>query len=50
MFSASAWSSSLASVRGAYNAVFVVSEAAGQLMVYGPGAGGAPPHKAAASM
>ncbi len=32
----------LASVRGAYNAVFVVSEAAGDLMFYGPGAGGAP--------
>ncbi|MEU6275800.1 homoserine dehydrogenase [Streptomyces populi] len=32
----------LASVRGAYNAVFVESEAAGQLMFYGPGAGGAP--------
>ena len=33
----------LASVRGAYNAVFVESEAAGQLMFYGPGAGGARP-------
>ena len=32
----------LASVRGAYNAVFVVREAAGDLMFYGPGAGGAP--------
>lgn len=32
----------LASVRGAYNAVFVESEGAGQLMFYGPGAGGAP--------
>jgi len=32
----------LASVRGAYNAVFVESAAAGQLMFYGPGAGGAP--------
>jgi homoserine dehydrogenase len=32
----------LASVRGAYNAVFVESENAGQLMFYGPGAGGAP--------
>ncbi|MEJ7744938.1 MAG: homoserine dehydrogenase [Nocardioidaceae bacterium] len=32
----------LASVRAAYNAVFVESEAAGQLMFYGPGAGGAP--------
>jgi homoserine dehydrogenase len=32
----------LASVRGAYNAVFVESEAAGELMFYGPGAGGAP--------
>ncbi|MBY8866495.1 MULTISPECIES: homoserine dehydrogenase [Streptomyces] len=32
----------LASVRGAYNAVFVESEAAGQLMFYGPGAGGSP--------
>lgn len=30
----------LASVRGAYNAVFVESDAAGQLMFYGPGAGG----------
>ncbi len=30
----------LASVREAYNAVFVESEAAGQLMFYGPGAGG----------
>jgi homoserine dehydrogenase len=29
-------------VREAYNAVFVESEAAGQLMFYGPGAGGAP--------
>lgn len=32
----------LASVRGAFNAVFVESEGAGQLMFYGPGAGGAP--------
>ncbi|MGH6657292.1 MAG: homoserine dehydrogenase [Actinocrinis sp.] len=32
----------LAGVREAYNAVFVESEAAGQLMFYGPGAGGAP--------
>ncbi|WP_289017576.1 homoserine dehydrogenase [uncultured Aeromicrobium sp.] len=32
----------LASVRGAFNAVFVESESAGQLMFYGPGAGGAP--------
>ena len=32
----------LASVREAYNVVFVESEAAGQLMFYGPGAGGAP--------
>lgn len=32
----------LASVRGAYNAVFVHSRDAGQLMFYGPGAGGAP--------
>ncbi|MGJ9414216.1 homoserine dehydrogenase [Aeromicrobium sp. CF4.19] len=32
----------LASVRGAYNAVFVESESAGQLMFYGPGAGGPP--------
>jgi homoserine dehydrogenase len=32
----------LASVREAYNAVFVESEAAGKLMFYGPGAGGAP--------
>ncbi|CAM5582735.1 Homoserine dehydrogenase OS=Streptomyces fumanus OX=67302 GN=GCM10018772_51160 PE=3 SV=1 [Streptomyces fumanus] len=32
----------LANVRGAYNAVFVEAEAAGQLMFYGPGAGGAP--------
>ncbi|MEV6103849.1 homoserine dehydrogenase [Streptomyces sp. NPDC051940] len=32
----------LASVRGAYNAVFVEASAAGQLMFYGPGAGGAP--------
>lgn len=32
----------LASVREAYNAVFVESEAAGQLMFYGPGAGGPP--------
>lgn len=32
----------LASVREAFNAVFVESEAAGELMFYGPGAGGAP--------
>ena len=32
----------LASVREAYNAVYVESEAAGELMFYGPGAGGAP--------
>ncbi len=32
----------LASVRGAYNAVFVESAAAGQLMFYGAGAGGSP--------
>lgn len=32
----------LASVGGAFNAVFVESRAAGQLMFYGPGAGGAP--------
>jgi homoserine dehydrogenase len=32
----------LATVGGAYNAVFVESEAAGQLMFYGPGAGGTP--------
>ena len=32
----------LASVRGAYNAVFVEGVAAGQLMFYGAGAGGAP--------
>jgi homoserine dehydrogenase len=32
----------LASVHGAYNAVYVESDAAGQLMFYGPGAGGAP--------
>ncbi len=32
----------LATVRGAYNAVFVESDAAGELMFYGPGAGGAP--------
>ncbi|WP_166348775.1 homoserine dehydrogenase [Phytoactinopolyspora limicola] len=32
----------LAGVRGAYNAVFVEAAAAGQLMFYGPGAGGAP--------
>jgi homoserine dehydrogenase len=32
----------LASVHEAYNAVFVESAAAGQLMFYGPGAGGAP--------
>ena len=32
----------LASVRGAYNAVFVEADAAGPLMFYGQGAGGAP--------
>jgi homoserine dehydrogenase len=32
----------LASVHEAYNAVFVEASAAGQLMFYGPGAGGAP--------
>jgi homoserine dehydrogenase len=32
----------LASVDGAFNAVFVEAEAAGQLMFYGQGAGGAP--------
>jgi homoserine dehydrogenase len=32
----------LASVRGAFNAVVVESEAAGRLMFYGQGAGGAP--------
>lgn len=32
----------LASVHGAHNAVFVESDAAGELMFYGPGAGGAP--------
>jgi homoserine dehydrogenase len=32
----------LASVRGAYNAVFVEAEAAGEVMFYGRGAGGAP--------
>ena len=32
----------LAGVRGAYNAVFVEAEAAGQVMFYGPGAGGTP--------
>lgn len=32
----------LASVSGAYNAVFVTSEEAGELMFMGPGAGGAP--------
>jgi homoserine dehydrogenase len=32
----------LASVRGAFNAVFVETEAAGELMFYGPGAGGSP--------
>jgi Homoserine dehydrogenase len=32
----------LASVNGAFNAVFVEAEAAGQLMLYGAGAGGAP--------
>ncbi|MHB1066654.1 MAG: homoserine dehydrogenase [Candidatus Nanopelagicales bacterium] len=32
----------LASVRGAFNAVFVEAEAAGEMMFYGRGAGGAP--------
>ncbi len=32
----------LASVRGAFNAVFVEGESAGELMLYGRGAGGAP--------
>jgi homoserine dehydrogenase len=32
----------LAAVRGAYNAVFVEADNAGELMFYGPGAGGAP--------
>lgn len=32
----------LAGVRGAFNAVFVEAENAGELMFYGPGAGGAP--------
>jgi homoserine dehydrogenase len=32
----------LASVGGAYNAVFIESQFAGRLMFYGPGAGGAP--------
>ncbi|MCO1580016.1 homoserine dehydrogenase [Crossiella sp. SN42] len=32
----------LASVNGAFNAVYVEAAAAGQLMFYGPGAGGAP--------
>jgi homoserine dehydrogenase len=32
----------LATVDGAYNAVYVEAEAAGRLMFYGPGAGGAP--------
>ncbi|MFV0426807.1 MAG: homoserine dehydrogenase [Beutenbergiaceae bacterium] len=32
----------LASVHGAYNAVFIQAQAAGTLMFYGPGAGGAP--------
>ena len=32
----------LASVGGAYNAVFIESRSAGRLMFYGPGAGGAP--------
>ncbi|MEK9522744.1 homoserine dehydrogenase [Streptomyces sp. NPDC087908] len=32
----------LASVREAYNAVFVEADAAGRLMFYGPGAGGSP--------
>jgi len=32
----------LASVRGAFNAVFIEGEAAGELMLYGQGAGGRP--------
>ena len=32
----------LASVGGAYNAIFVESRSAGRLMFYGPGAGGSP--------
>jgi homoserine dehydrogenase len=32
----------LASVSGAYNAVFIESQSAGRLMFYGPGAGGSP--------
>jgi homoserine dehydrogenase len=32
----------LANVRGAFNAVFIEAEAAGELMFYGPGAGGEP--------
>ena len=32
----------LAGVRGAFNAVFVEAEAAGELMFYGRGAGGSP--------
>jgi homoserine dehydrogenase len=32
----------LASVGGAYNAIFVESQSAGRLMFYGPGAGGSP--------
>jgi homoserine dehydrogenase len=32
----------LASVRGAFNAVFIEAESAGQMMFYGRGAGGAP--------
>ena len=32
----------LAGVRGAFNAVYIEAEAAGQLMFYGPGAGGQP--------
>ena len=32
----------LASIRGAYNAVFIESESAGRLMFMGPGAGGTP--------
>src|SRR3954454_4819385 len=37
----------LAGVREAYNAVFIESESAGQLMFYGPGAGGSPTASAA---
>ncbi|MGH8876947.1 MAG: homoserine dehydrogenase, partial [Stackebrandtia sp.] len=39
----------LAGVNGAYNAVFIEAEAAGQLMFYGAGAGGAPTASARAA-